>query len=137
MANRYGIWSMQKDDLYFEGNRMGVDAVWLSDKDGNGVLLLLEQGNVSFEQTDKGVVMTVNAAVSGEGPKFSATHFPVWSSEVGVKSGHFSMYRTEAGKLSPGLMQLFGSPGAMKEAFRPFLTQYDTYLVKYEDIIGK
>ena len=129
-ANRYGIWSMQKDDLYFEGNRMGIDAAWFSDKDGNGILIAGNQLNINFEQTDRGLLVTVNAAVCGQGPKFSKTAFGVWSNEVGTKNGAFQLYRTEAGSLiSP-----FAPPAKIQSLFRPFFKQYDTYLMKYNDI---
>lgn len=129
-ANRYGIWSMQKDDLYFEGNRMGIDAAWFSDKDGNGILITGNQLNINFEQTDRGLVVTVNAAVSGQGPKFSKTAFGVWSNEVGAHTGTFQIIATQSGKsFSP-----FASPVLIPAAFHPFITQYDTYLMKYCDI---
>ena len=130
-ANRYGVWSMHKDDLYFEGNRMGVDAVWLSDKDGNGVLIVCNDGNISFEQTDRGIVVTVNAAVSGEGPKFAKTAFGVWSNKMGTKKGHFGIYRTKAGDLP---LPQFHHPQDTAKPFRPFQTQYDTYLMRFSDI---
>ena len=129
-ANRYGVWALQQDDLYFEGNRMGVDAAWFSDKDGNGILITGKDLNINFEQTDLGIVVTVNAAVSGQGPKFARTAFPVWSNEIGTKSGNFQLMRTEAGQLLPP----FASPDEVPAPFHPFLTQYDTYLMKFNDI---
>ena len=130
-ANRYGIWSMHKDDLYFEGNRRGVDAVWLSDKNGNGIFMKCNDGNVSFEQTDRGIVVTINAAVSGQGPKFSKTAFGVWSNKMGTKKGHFDIYRTKAGDLP---LPQFHHPQDTGKQFRPFQTQYDTYLMRFSDI---
>ena len=133
-ANRYGFWSLHKDDLYFEGNRMGVDACWLSDKDGRGVLITGDSLNISFEQTDRGIVVTVNAAVSGQGPKFSRTAFPVWGDQVGTVSGSFHLYRTDAGQLPSVLRPFFADPQTVPVPRHPFTTQYDTYLMKYEDI---
>ena len=130
-ANRYGVWALHQDDLYFEGNRMGVDTAWFSDKDGNGILITGKDLNINFEQTDLGIVVTVNAAVSGQGPKFARTAFPVWSNEIGAKSGSFQLMRTEAGQR----LQPFASPDEVPVAFHPFFTQYDTYLMKFNDII--
>ena len=129
-ANRYGVWSLQQDDLYFEGNRMGVDAAWLSDKEGNGILIAGENLNISFEQTDLGIVVTVNAAVSGQGPKFGRTAFGVWSDKTGAKTGSFLLSRTKAGQTP----QPFASPATVPAPFRPYLTQYDTYLMRFNDI---
>jgi beta-galactosidase len=134
-AGRYGFWSLQQGDLYFEGNRRGVDAAWLTDKDGNGLLLVCNQGNVSFEQTDRGIVLTYNAAVSGQGPKFARTAFPVIAKEVGTISGDFYLYRTDADNMPELLKTLFVDPQTIPSPFRPFKTQYDTYLMKFDSII--
>ena len=128
-ANRYGFWAKHKDDLYFEGNRMGVDAAIFSDRNGNGLLVVGDSLNLNFEQTDRGIVMTVNAAVSGQGPKFARTAFPVISKEVGTVSGSFRIYRVTADNWP----QIFDSPQAVPAPFHPYETQYDTYLLKYEE----
>ena len=134
-AGRYGFWSLQRGDLYFEGNRQGVDAALLTDERGDGLLIFCQRGNISFEQTDKGIVLTYNAAVSGEGPKFARTAFPVIAKEVGTVSGDFYLYRVEADKVPQLVHELFDSPSSIRPPFRPFLTQYDTYLMRYDDIV--
>lgn len=136
-ANRYGFWAKHKDDLYFEGNHMGVDAAFLSDKDGNGILItapLHSEGsgealNLNFEQTDRGIVITVNAAVSGQGPKFARTAFNGWKPGDGPVSSSFRIYRIEASQVPSSF-----APVNVAVPFKPFLTQYDTYLMKYNDI---
>lgn len=134
-AGRYGFWKLQKDDLYFEGNRMGVDAALLTDSVGNGLLLICQNGNVSFEQTDRGIVLTYNAAVSGEGPKFARTAFPVIAKEVGTVGGDFYLYRVDAKHIPALLRDLFDHPQSIPKPFHPFETQYDTYLMRYHDIV--
>lgn len=135
-AGQYGFWALQQGDLYFEGNRQGVDAALLTDKDGGGLLLLCQSGNVSFEQTDRGIVLTVNAAVSGQGPKFRRTAFPVIAKEVGTVSTDFYLYRVDARQVPQIIHDLFDHPRTVPQPFRPFVTQYDTYLMRYEDICG-
>ncbi|MGN1263388.1 MAG: hypothetical protein ACI4TW_05070, partial [Prevotella sp.] len=130
-ANRLGFWALHKDDLYFEGNRMGVETVWVSDAEGNGLVFDCKGGNVNFEQTDRGLVITVNAAVSGEGPKFGKTAFGVWSDTAGERNGSFAIYRTDGSSIPEG----FISPAEVAAPFRPFLTQYDTYLMRLQDIM--
>ena len=137
-ACRYGIWAKHKDDLYFEGNHMGVDAALFTDSLGNGILvtapLQLEgQGealNLNFEQTDRGIVVTVNAAVSGQGPKFAKTAFNGWKPGDGPVSASFRIYRVESGQTP----SLFVAPHDVPAPFHPFATQYDTYLMKYNNI---
>jgi beta-galactosidase len=122
------------DDLYFEGNRMGVDAALLSDKNGNGLLVVGDSLNMNFEQTDRGIVMTVNAAVSGQGPKFARTAFPVISKHVGTIRGEFSLYSIDAHDMPQTIKDLFVDPQTVPAPFHPFETQYDTYLLRYNDI---
>ena len=130
-ANRYGLWALHKDDLYFEGNRMNIDAVWASDAEGRGVLIQIPNGGcVNFEQTDQGIVLTVNAIVSGQGPKFSMTAFPVWGDKTEMQTGSFLLFPTEVGQIP----QHFKSPSSVPVPFKPFLTQYDTYLMRFQDI---
>lgn len=133
-ANRYGFWAKQMDDLYFEGNRMGVDAALFSDKNGNGLLVVGDSLNMNFEQTDRGIVMTVNAAVSGQGPKFARTAFPVISKHVGTIKGEFCLYCIDAHDMPQTIKDLFVNPQTIPAPFHPFETQYDTYLLKYNDI---
>ena len=128
-ANRYGFWAKHQDDLYFEGNHGGVDAALLSDKDGNGLLVVGDSLNLNFEPTDRGIVVTVNAAVSGQGPKFARTAFNGWKPADGAVSASFRLYRIDASHV-PSLF----APVDVPAPFKPFLTQYDTYLLKYNDI---
>ena len=133
-ANRYGFWAKQMGDLYFEGNRMGVDAALFSDKEGNGLLVVGDSLNMNFEQTDLGIVITVNAAVSGQGPKFARTAFPVISKHVGTIKGEFCLYCIDAHDMPQTIKDLFMDPQTVPAPFHPFETQYDTYLLKYNDI---
>ena len=130
-ANNYNIWSLHKDDLYFEGNRMGIDAAFFSDKDGNGILVVGDSLNMNFEQTDRGIVVTVNAAVSGQGPKFARTAFPVTSKNTDTLQGTFRICAVKDNELPPAMNYLLSQP---KTPFKPFKTQYDTYLMRYDDI---
>ena len=133
-ACRYGLWAKHKDDLYFEGNHSGVDAALLTDKDGNGVLVTGDSLSLNFEQTDRGIVLTVNAAVSGQGPKFAKTAFPGWRPGDGPVGAAFCFYYIK-GDVWPDVLKRFFTPAADVPApFRPFLTQYDTYLLRYETI---
>ena len=127
-ACRYGFWAKHQDDLYFEGNHGGVDAAYVSDSQGRGLLIVGDSLNLNFEQTDRGLVLTVNAAVSGQGPKFAKTAFKGWRRGDGPVSASFTVYRVESAP------RLFQSAADVPAPFRPFLTQYDTYLMRYADI---
>jgi len=133
-ANRYGFWAKQMDDLYFEGNRMGVDAALVTDEEGNGLLIAGDGLNLNFEQTDRGIVLTVNAAVAGQGPKSSVTEYPVIAREVGTLNGQFFLYRIEKDQFSQSPYTLFADPADLPLPFHPFEKQYDTYLMHLNDI---
>src|SRR5574344_1093357 len=132
-SNNYGYYSMTAGDLYFEGNRMGVDAALMTDDAGNGILLTCKNGKINFEQTDKGIVVTCNAYVSGIGPKSKATSYPVYADKISDISGSLILYKVAAGDNIPLML----NAKKVKQPFRHFLSEYDTYLLKYEDIISR
>lgn len=134
-ANRYGFWAKHMDDLYFEGNHSGIDAAFLSDKDGNGILITGDSLSLNFEQTDRGIVVTVNAAVSGQGPKFAKTHFPGWQKGDKPVGATFQSYYIKADVMPEVVSRLFAPAADVSAPFRPFKTQYDTYLLKYRDVV--
>lgn len=130
-ANRYGLWAKHMDDLYFEGNHSGIDAALLTDKEGNGILITGDSLSLNFEQTDRGIVVTVNAAVSGQGPKFAKTHFPGWQNGDKRVGATFRSYYIKANDMPEVVSRLFMPAADVPAPFRPFKTQYDTYLLKY------
>ena len=134
-ANRYGFWAKHMDDLYFEGNHSGIDAAFLSDKDGNGILITGDSLSLNFEQTDRGIVVTVNAAVSGQGPKFAKTHFPGWQKGDKPVGATFQSYYIKADVMPEVVSRLFAPAADVPAPFRPFKTQYDTYLMKYREVV--
>ena len=133
-ANRYGFWAKHMDDLYFEGNHSGIDAAFFSDKEGNGVLVVGDSLSLNFEQTDRGIVLTVNADVSGQGPKFAKTAFPGWRVGDGSVSATFRCYYIKADVMPEMVGRMFAPASNVPAPFKPYLTQYDTYLQKYDDI---
>lgn len=133
-ANRYGFWAKHQDDLYFEGNHSGIDAAFFSDKEGNGILITGDSLNLNFEQTDRGIVVTVNAAVSGQGPKFAKTHFPGWKKGDLPVNATFRSYYIKADVMPEVVKHMFAPAASVPAPFRPFFTQYDTYLLPYKKI---
>ena len=134
-ANRYGFWAKHMDDLYFEGNHSGIDAALLTDKEGNGILITGDSLSLNFEQTDRGIVVTVNAAVGGQGPKFAKTHFPGWQKGDPPVGATFQSYYIKADVMPEVISRLFMPAAEVPAPFRPFKTQYDTYLLKYADVV--
>lgn len=135
-ANSYGLHALCAGDLYFEGNRMGIDALACTDGQGNGFLLVAPGCNLNFEETDRGVVLTVNSAVSGLCGKLSDTAYPVYTDDIGQPEGSLVLYPLRAGAWPQALKPLFfDKPALHIEAQNPFLSVYDTYLLRYEDTV--
>ena len=82
-------------------------AVWL-------LLLFLAQTNVSFKLTDRGIVVTYHAAVSGG----------------------FYLYSVNGKQVPQLIHDLFDHPRTIQAPFHPFVTQYDTYLMRYDDVVN-
>lgn len=135
-ANSYGIHSMSTNGLYFEGNRMGVDALICTDNAGNGFMMIAPQSNVNFEQTDKGVILSVNTVVSGLCGKLRETAYPVYTDDVDKISGELFIFPLSEGKWINEIDYLFKHPTDIKQPENPFLSVYDTYLMRYSDIIN-
>lgn len=136
-ANRYGFWALHTNDIYFEGNRMNVNAALMTDSIGNGVLLYCQKGNINFENTDRGIVVTYNVAVAGQGPKFRRTAFPIISKELGKINGEFYLFKVDAKNYPSILKEIFSDPHSIRIPAKHFITQYDTYLMRYNEIKGK
>lgn len=136
-ANNYGIYSMTIGDLYFEGNRMGVDMVLCTKPNGDGLLLVCDNGNINFEQTDRGIVLSFNSSVSGLGGKLRPTSFPIYADRMDAITGEFNLYYVDGKNWNKALKDIFALPQEVKKPYAPFISAYDTYLLKFEDIIGK
>lgn len=135
-SNSYGFHSMQEGDLYFEGNRMGVDAAIVTDDNGNGIMIICKDGKINFEQTDKGIVLTYNSYVSGLGPKSGLTHYAVYADKLKEISGSFYLCKINSMDILK-LKGLFVNPQQVKKVFNPFRSQYDTYLLKFNNILSE
>lgn len=134
-ANNYGLHAMSAGNLYFEGNRMGVDALICSDDEGNGMILVAPHSNINFEQTDRGIVLSVNSVVSGLCGKLRETAYPVYSDDIEKIAGSIFIYPLSAGNWPEEISGLFRQPAEIEQNESPFLSVYDTYLLRYSDII--
>lgn len=133
-ANEPGVHALKAGDLYFEGNKRGVDALLCTDEAGNGVLFITGVKDVNLEETDKGVLVSFNPVVSGMGRKGNITLFPNYSDGIESVSGSVLALPVEAGKWTEAMKLYFCSPSSV-ELFAPFISVYDTYLKKLSDIV--
>lgn len=134
-ANKYGVHGMTVGNLYFEGNRMGVDALVCTDNEGNGFVVVAPHSNMNFEQTDRGIVLSVNAAVAGLGGKLRDTAYPIYTDDIEELAGSLVIYPLSATGWPKEISYLFRQADEIDKSENPILSVYDTYLMKYSDII--
>ena len=114
-----------------------IDALACTDGQGTGFLLVAPGCNLNFEETDHGVVLSVNPVVSGLGGKLRATAYPVYTDDTRQIEGSLVLYPLRAGTWPQALKPLFfDEPARHIEPQNPFLSVYDTYLLKYDVATG-
>lgn len=135
-ANEPGVHALKSDDLYFEGNKRGVDALLCTDSEGGGLFFVSDCADVDFELTDRGVVLSFNPVVSGLGAKGSLSSYSNFADSIGEVKGSVTVYRVEAGRWNKAMKSVFSDPADI-EAFTPYLSQYDTYRLTLDGILGR
>jgi len=133
-ANRYGVHALRAGDLYFEGNRMGVDAVLVTDENGKGYLLVAEGSNMNFENTGQGVVISVNDIVSGYCGKLRESAYLVRSSQDSPFSVSLSLIPFDLSSCPSIWKPLFIQPSEI-DLFRPFIGVYDVFELPFNQIV--
>ena len=135
-ANGFGLHALKAGDLYFEGNRIGVDAVVITDASGKGYLLITNNANVNFEQTDDAIFVSINNIVSGLCGKLRKTAYPKYSNTTTSMNVSFTMMPIDLSRLPEAFSSYLLAPDNI-ESFNPFLTQYDNFLLKTSEITAK
>ncbi|GEM_PF-2958303 len=82
MLSQRGIFRFSPVDRLIPGNRSGVDLVALTDDRGYGLGLMLINGNVAFEPTQEGMLVSVNSAVAGLGARYHRTRHPLLATRM-------------------------------------------------------
>ena len=49
-------------------------------------------------------------------------------------SSRFQLFGIDSGEWPAAMKELFATPDKTEKPFRPFLTQYDTYLLRFDDV---
>ena len=63
--SEYGIWQVDRDGLYFPGNRQRVEMIAFTDKTGRGVVIVPQSpSDISVETDGNRTIVSVNAVVS-------------------------------------------------------------------------
>lgn len=124
LLSDFGIWSVDRGDLYFPGNRMNVRLAVASVPDGAGVALHpVSSADVVFERFGETALIGHNAFVGGKGSKFRRPNGLRELKAGDVLSGTFELSAVPAARPAP-LKALFG-PVVRLEPFMPFHAVYD------------
>jgi len=73
-ASERGLYALKASDLWFPGNRSGVDLAAIADANRSGIGLVCDSANIVWERSSDGIVFGHNAAVSGRGTKGMPTN---------------------------------------------------------------
>ena len=80
--------------------------------------------------------LSVNSVVSGLCGKLRETAYSVYTDDVETISGSLRIFPLKEGIWPESLSYLFfDNPGASVKSWNPYITNYDTYLQKYEDVV--
>lgn len=132
--NNYGLFYGHQNDIYFEGNKRGIDIMLLTDNAGSGIMILADSSNVSLEKTDQGIIVTFNTHLTGLGSKFAETAYPVYPATMGNMTGSFRMIPVDGNNWYALLNNLFGNPAAKGMTTTPFIATSDTYPQKLSTV---
>ena len=128
--NEFGIFHLNRDDLYFPGNRRGVELAALASSDGPGIMIGGDRLTVSVEKRDTATIFSHLALVAGQASDQGRAGEDVESkaeikaASIKAISGKFTLMPLNNDWPEP-LLKWFG-PAAEKVApFKPFLRVYD------------
>ena len=122
--NEFGFYHLNSNDLYFSGNRQNVDCAVFSDAKGNGFALIAKRGNIAVERTDKGLLVSHNALVSG---RFNKGNLPEELKTFDSNNsfgGGFTIVPLSY-PWPPILEKLFGPAQQLAIPYKPFYNSYD------------
>ena len=69
-------------------------------------------------------------------PSAAKTHFPGWQKGDKPVTATFRSYHIKGDAMPQVMKRIFVPAASVPAPFKPFLTQYDTYLLKYKDLIA-
>lgn len=129
--NEYGIHHLNREDLYFPGNRRGVELTLLTRPQGDGVLLA-DGNSITIDVEDKGDATILshlalvpgeegNSADQGENVDVSSR---LKADSIKEVAGKFTLVPLSS-KWPQALKTWFGEPGEPVEVRKPFLRSYD------------
>ncbi len=128
--NEYGIYHLNREDLYFPGNRREVEFASLANPSGAGILLAGARMTVDLENQDQTTILSQLSLVPGEnGAREDKADVEKIGSRLKVDSikeiaGKFTLLPLDASWPEP-LAKWLGPPSELAKPNKPFLRSYD------------
>jgi beta-galactosidase len=128
--NEYGLFHLNREDLYFPGNRRGVEMAFLANPSGAGVLMAGTNLTVSVDHLDDSTVFSQIAMVPGQGSdkKIKGENVDNQSEMKAGSlkniSGQFELLPLST-NWPAALGRWFGSPAQSAELHQAFYHSYD------------
>jgi len=122
--SEFGIFHLNRRDLYFQGNRRSVELAMLTNRTGNGVALSTQSSDVAVERLEDYTLLSHNALLSGLGNKGWLAETTVDLANEPFITGRFSIV-----PLSPRwptiLTDWFGDADEVTNVFAPYYHSFD------------
>lgn len=122
--NEWGVFALNRDDLYFGGNRRATELAVLATPSGNGFALLTPSSDIAVETTPEGVILSQNALLAGRGNKGVQAETTLDVSKIKQIAGHFSLVPLGPTWPAP-LTRWIGNGNEVSAPNHPFYRSYD------------
>ncbi len=128
--NEYGLFHLNRDDLYFPGNRRSVELALLAQPAGPGLLLVGSRLTVDLEKQGEATILSHLACVPGErgAQEGQGENVDISSrlkaASLNTISGRFILLPLSSEWPGP-LVRWFGAPDRRVPVLKPFLRSYD------------
>jgi beta-galactosidase len=122
--NEFGLFNLNREDLYFQGNRRETQLAMLTTAAGEGIAVSAASSDVAVDREGADTLLSHNAVISGLGNKGVQPEVFLDAAKVGHVAGAFTIVPLTNAWPSP-LSRWFGQPGPAREIYRPFYHSYD------------
>ena len=124
LLNEFGLYHLNRADLYFQGNRRGTELAVLSEGSGAGFALAMQPGDVAVERDGERTLLSHNALIGGLGNKGTTPEVTHLAEKTARIAGAFSLVPL-AKRWPDRLLRWLGEPAPARDVFKPFLHSYD------------
>lgn len=121
--NEREVWSLDKDDIRFIGNRGNVDLALFTTPENKGIGFAGKQTNIGVENIDGKIVVSDNVLVSGYGTKLSSPTDECKTGDIKEIKGSFTFTVVDAQTENNLFVDVF-SPMEIVLPQKPFMKSY-------------